>query len=153
MAIDAAAPGSSWTYGVRLCRTGPGTPVIEAIKPTATVGTFRFLGTSVREFSPTSADTPLISIDGYPPSPSQIPDVLHVVKGYSVTTDCANGPSDPYTELLVGLGREGATGGGWKGIEVSYNLGGSLFVLALDHDLLVCGTATAVECSGSVGTE
>jgi hypothetical protein len=69
------------------------------------------------------------------------------VEGYAVDTPCSNGPREAYTELLVGFALESDDGGGWKGINVTYEVDGRTRTVTLDHDLLICGRS--VECGVS----
>lgn len=141
-------PGvTSWTYGLRLClETGDEPAILESVSPAATVGSgFRFLGAGVRAWTPTSANAGIIGVDGWPPPSSFVPDKVHKIRGFAVSTSCANGPRAPYTELLIGLGLVSSDGGGWRGIEVGYHVGGRHRVLVLNHDLMICGTS--VDCS------
>lgn len=142
-------PGvTSWTYGLRLClESGDQPAILEAVEPAVTVGSgSRYLGSGVREWTPTSTHEPIIGVDGWPPPSSFVPDRVHEIRGFAVSTSCVNGPREPYTELLVGLGVVSSDGGGWRGIEVSYRVGGRHRVLLLNHDLMICGAS--VDCSG-----
>jgi len=150
MAIDpVASHASSWTYGMRLClASGSDAPVIDSVGPTVSVGTgYRFLGAVVRQFLPTADHQGVISVDNYPPPRPLIPDQLHHAPGYAVTTRCSMDPGAPYTELLIGLGIVSDAGGGWLGVDIGYTVGGRHRVLAIDHRLLICGTAVAADCA------
>ena len=149
MAIDpVASHASSWTYGMRLCfASGSDPPVIDSVEPTVSVGNgYRFLGAVIRQFLPTADHQGIISVDNYPPPMRMIPDQLHDVHGFAVTTRCSMDPGADYTELLIGLGIVSDAGGGWKGVDIGYTVGGRHRVLAIDHRLLICGTAVAAEC-------
>lgn len=143
---------NEWTYGVRLCRmSDDAPPVLEDLSPTEVVGDgFRVVGASVREFAVDwSSHAPIITVTGYPPPPQDVPDQLHALEGFAVTSPCPVPGSDGevpenYTELLVGLARVGNGGGGWRGLEIAYTAAGRHRVLVIQHDLLVCGLA--VEC-------
>lgn len=149
---DPAAEGSptTWTYGMRLCLSHDSAPVvISAVGPGAAVGDgFRFLGASVRVFTPSPDHLGLISFPGWPPPPSLVPDALSDPAGFKVTTPCSDDYAVPYTELLIGLGIASAAGGGWHGIEVSYTADGQPYVLLIDHDLYICGSSVAAQCAG-----
>ena len=124
---------------------GASPPILETVNPMVTVGTgFRSLGTKMRTFTPTSTVTPIISTDGYPPPIDKVPGPLSDVESFAVTTPCSIDPLAPYTELLVGLGRDGSDGGGWKGIDVGYVVDGRPRTLEIDHDLLICGASNPV---------
>jgi hypothetical protein len=146
MSVDPASGATSWTFGIRLCLAqGTAPAVLTTVSPLATLGSgFRNLGSKIRTFRPTTTETSIISVGGYPPPTDTVPGPLGEVAGYSVTTPCTNGPADPYTELLVGLAREGSDGGGWKGIRVEYSVEGRTPVLELDHELLICGDSNPV---------
>jgi len=107
---------------------------------------FTFLGAAVRQFTLTPEHTFIISTDPWPPPTSVVPDPVKAVSGLAVSgPPCSlyqNG--SPYTELLIGLGVTSPDGGGWEGIEITYNVGGRRHVLLLDHDLMICGTS--VDC-------
>lgn len=146
MSTDASSGATSWTYGVRLCLAeGTAAPIVKSVTPTSTLGAgFKTLGTMVRTFTPSSVQTPIISVDGYPPAADDVPGPTEYVAGFEVTTPCANGPTEPYTELLVGLASVSPDGGGWLGITVAYSVDGKAYVLKLDHDLLICGASNPV---------
>jgi len=131
----------AWTFGMRLCVAyGSDLPVVDSVSPAHTVGSgFRFLGASVREFDPTPTNSPIISVDYYPPLHSVIPDALHKIRGYAVKTRCSLDPGTPYTELLVGMGLVNSGGGGWKGVDVHYTVGGTHRILAIDYAVGICG--------------
>lgn len=143
---------TAWSYGIRLCRfSGDQPAVLDSVSPDSTVGSgFSFLGAKVRAFTVDWVDskhTPIISVAGYPPPTNYVPDELHDVKGFEVTSPCNHPPEGTYTELIVGLGRVGDDGGGWKGIDVAYTVGGQRHVLVLDIGLFICGPETP--CQGS----
>ena len=151
MAVDpAGSPSGTWTYGLRLCLASGSDPaVLHSVGPSTAVGSgFRLLGTKVREFFATNQHTGIIGVAGFPPPRDMVPDPLADVAGYSVKTACTIVPSAPYTELLVGLGLQSDDGGGWRGIEIAYSVGGRDHVLVLNHDLLICGRAVAADCAG-----
>jgi hypothetical protein len=141
----------SFSYGLPLCVADPDTPaMIVSVAPAASVGSgFRTLATLVREFVPTDADTPIIGVERFPPPHEYVPHPLAQATGFVVRTSCENGPREPYTELLVGLGIDGTDGGGWRGIEIEYKANGRRWTLRLDHDLLICGPSVARECNPS----
>jgi hypothetical protein len=132
---------TSWTYGLRLCLAAGSAPaILESVSPTVSVGTgYRFLGAGVREWLPTQTHTPIIGVSAWPPPVKQVPDAIHAVRAFAVTTPCSSGAHDRYTELLIGLGLVNADGGGWQGLEISYHVNGRHRVVALDHDLEICG--------------
>jgi hypothetical protein len=142
---------SSFSYGIPLCVADLDAPAwIVTVEPASSVGSgFRTLGTLVREFMPTDADTPIIGVERFPPPHADAPHPLSQASGFVVRTSCENGPREPYTELVVGLGVAGADGGGWRGIEIEYQANGRRWMLHLDHDLLICGPSVAPECSHS----
>jgi hypothetical protein len=137
MGLD-PAPADRWTLGIQLCAAEPpSVPVLDSVTPTGTVGSFDFLGASMRRFAPTNAHPPLLSVTGYPPD---IPDTLVPVAGYAVQADCSREAEfADYNELVLGIGRRGDSGGGWLGEAVRYHVGGRQFVLRLDYVILVCG--------------
>jgi hypothetical protein len=147
MRVDPASGDTSWTYGVALCLASGTTPAtLDAVAPVSTVGTgFRLLGVGVRTFRFTPSHHPIISVSPWPPPPGVVPDEIHPIRGYSVSTPCQHVAGMDYTELLVGLGRVGTTGGGWHGIAIDYHVGGDRRVLVLDHDLQICGTSVSCD--------
>jgi hypothetical protein len=147
MSVDPlGAETRSWTYGLRLCiAQGDRPATLRRVAPLATLGSgFHEVGIGLRTFTPTPDHEPIISVDGYPPPPSEVPDALAEVDGYVVETACRNGPRDAYTELLIGLAADGDDGGGWKGIKVTYEIDGRTRTVTLDHDLLICGRSNPV---------
>lgn len=151
MAVNPHVPGVvSWTFGVPLClASGTSAPVIDSVGPTIAVGTgFQFLGASIRQFDPTASHTPIISTDGYPPPPDMVPDVLRDYHHFVVTTPCTHDPRATTTELLIGLGITSDDGGGWRGVDVGYTVGGRHRILAVNERLFICGTSVAQECAG-----
>jgi hypothetical protein len=141
---------TSWTFGMPLCSASEGDqPVVDSVRPTLSVGIgYRFLGAGIRQFHPIyPGHTPIISVDGYPPPQNMVPDELHDIRGYAVTTRCTRDPTRPYTELLIGLGAVSDAGGGWRGVDVGYRAGGRHRTLAINITILICGTAVAADCS------
>ena len=134
---------TAWTYGMRLCMaSGADLPVLDSVSPAKSVGTgYQFLGAAVREFVPNANHTLIYSVDNYPPPQSMVPDTLHNVQGYTVTTRCSLDPTAPYTELLIGLALVNGDGGGWQGVDVHYTVGGRSRILAIDFGVLICGRA------------
>jgi hypothetical protein len=134
--------GGPWTMGYPLCLAqGTEPALIDSVGPAATVGSgFRFLGASIRQFTYTGEHTPIGSVDGYPPS---LPDTLHPVTGFSVSTPCQRvAMGSTYTELLIGFGRgTGTDGGGWRGIKVGYMVGGRHRIVTLGYNMLICGSS------------
>jgi hypothetical protein len=139
---------ASWTYGTRLCLASGAEPaIIDTVTPDAKIGTgFTVLGVRVRQFVPSPTHELVISTDAFPPPAREVPDTLYEAHGYAVSTPCTDEVGAPFTELLVGLGRKGDDGGGWKGIDIAYTVGGRRMVVFLNHDLLVCGTSLGDMC-------
>jgi hypothetical protein len=134
----------SWTFGMPLCiASGASIPVIDSVAPNQSVGKgYRFLGALAREFVPNSNDTPIISVDYYPPSSSMVPDTPHDIHGYGVTTRCSRDPgAHPYTELLIGMTVINSDGGGWQGVDVGYTVGGRHRILVINYGILICGNS------------
>lgn len=149
LGTDPSTGVRSWTFGVRLCIEPPAeSATLVSVGPTRTVGTgFQVLGTSVRAFEETPTHGPIIGVEGFPPSASEVPDRLEPPGGFVVRSTCESRGSGPYTELLVGLGilGGGGGGGGWNGIAVRYMSGGSEHTLQLHHDLLICGSSVSTD--------
>jgi hypothetical protein len=153
MKVDPSSGDTAWTYGVPLCLFSGQTPaILESVTPTVTVGTgFRLLGIGVREFPASQTHTPIISVGGWPPLKSQVPDQIQPVQGFEVSTPCGQNPNTGrYTELLIGLERVGIDGGGWQGLEIGYTVGGRHRILAVRYDVEICGTRVSCEVPSSV---
>jgi hypothetical protein len=131
-------PGGRWTLGIYLCASEPSaTPVLDSVEPVRPIGSFDFLGASLRQFAPTNSHPPILSLDGYPPD---VPDNLLPADGYKVEAGCSfEEEFANYNELLLGIGQRGDTGGGWQGEDVHYHVGDRKYVLALDYAVMVCG--------------
>lgn len=146
MAVDPdRAGGSSWTYGVRLCLSAGSDPVvIDSVGPSKSVGTgYRYLGAKIRTFSESPSHAGIISVNGYPPPTSYVPDPLVAAIGSRVTTACTATGLGPYTELLVGLELTSLVGGGWQGIDIGYTAAGRHRILEIDQNFLICGTSVS----------
>lgn len=155
-AVDPSAAArrgvTSWSFGMPLCLArGDQAAIIESIAPGQSVGTgYRFLGARVRTFTTVPGNQGIAGVDGFPPSASVVPDALHEIAGYAVSTPCETAvPGTTITELIVGLAATGPDGGGWKGVDVSYNLDGRHHVLATTYGFLVCGPSDLRWCRGS----
>jgi hypothetical protein len=155
MAVEPVAGVTAWTFGMPLCvEAGADAVTLESVTPSAAVGSgFVVLGTAVREFTLNQQHTPIISVSAWPPPHDQVPDDLAPVPGFSVWTACDAGRSGPYTELLIGLGKSGNDGGGWKGIEVGYTAADRHRIVVLNHNILICGPSVATECRDPTTTE
>jgi hypothetical protein len=148
MAIDAAAAGATaFTFGVPLCHAidGPA-PILRSIGPRETVGSgFAYLGSRIRTFAWVADHTGIGSVNGFPPEAYVAPDVLADPNGYAVETPCSSLPEQSYTELLLGLALTSPDGGGWRGILVTYEVGGQTRVLEIERAMLICG-ASVPDC-------
>lgn len=136
---DARGP---WTMGYRLCvQSGPVT--VLTVEPDKTVGDgYRVLGVLARHITNTAVDTPIIGVNGYPPTlPNAVhPDRLVPAADFVVTSSCSNKTS--YDELLVGWDNAHTSqGGGWLGIDVTYSAAGHTHVVRLPYEILICGPA------------
>jgi hypothetical protein len=129
---------NKWTLGIYLCATDPASaPVLDAVLPSDTLGSFEFLGASIREFAPSNSHPPILSTDGYPPAVS---DTLQPLPGHRVAAGCSQEAEfADYNELLLGIGQQGPSGGGWRGERVAYHVGDRKYVLALEYVVMVCG--------------
>ena len=87
----------------------------------------------------TAPDVP----SGFSGSPKAPAANVHPVVGYAVRTACSDsGPPPNYTELDLGFGRgTGGDGGGWPGLKVTYKVGNQQYVLTLNDEIYVCGSA------------
>jgi hypothetical protein len=142
MGLDATA-ADTWTLGLLVCSPDAGrTPVLDAITPRERVGDVAILGTGARVFRP-DEQLPIMSLPGWPPDP---PTPLRPIEGFAVYQGCSRDDLEQQTtELLVGLGERGHVGGGWLGQDVAYHVGDQRYVLELDYDFLVCGSATPAD--------
>ena len=146
IAFDPVIGGPAWSVGVRLCLVQGGEKAVldGSVTPTKSVGRgFRYLGAFIRQFTPNQGVMPIGSVEGFPPS---VAGALQPVKGFVVDRSCQYvnpDPSLPYTELVLGFGRNGdPSGGGWLGVDVGYTSGGHHRVVLLGYDFLICGSAT-----------
>ena len=145
MGLD-ATKADTWTVALTMCRRdASATPVLDTIGPRERVGEVALLGTGARSFRPDERHLPIISLPGWPPDSAT---AIEPVEGFAVEQGCrATDLRRRTTELLVGLGERGGVGGGWLGQDIAYRVGDQRFVLELDYDFLVCGSATpAAQC-------
>ena len=132
-----------WSQGIYVCSLGGEEVILESVAPTGGFGSFRYLGSRVREFTPSGSDNPIFSNNGFPPN---VPDDLQTVDRYHVTAGCSlDERSATYTEILLGIGRVGDSGGGWTGEEVSYRVGDRRYILELKFAIAVCGSAIQLD--------
>lgn len=137
------------TGAIRLClERGTAPAVVESIGPDRVVGAgWRYLGASIRVFTPGADHTPIISMDRYPPP---LPDELVPASGFNVTTPCGQVGAGPYSELLIGFSPADLAGGGWDGVDVTYRVAGVEYVLVVRQAFVQCGTAPLPDyCPGS----
>jgi hypothetical protein len=136
------------TLGFRLCvREGNKPAVLKSVAPARTTGDgFRVLGVRARKIDLSKGDKPIMSVSGFPPRlplGSSHPDTLSAVDGFRVAAKCGD-ITHSYDELLVGLDAvQGAHGGGWLGIDVTYRVGSSTHVVELPYDFFICGPDVA----------
>jgi hypothetical protein len=136
------------TLGFRLCiREGNQPAVLESIAPARTTGDgFDVLGARARQIDLATGDKPIMSVSGFPPHlplGSNQPVALAALDGFRVSARCGD-TSHTYDELLVGLDAvQGAHGGGWLGIDVTYRVGSSTHIVELPYDFLICGPDAA----------
>jgi hypothetical protein len=138
MGLDPATPTNAWTLGVSLCVSDARSDaVIDSITPTDLVGQAKFLGAKVRQFTPSASDRPIVGVSGYPPD---VPDALLDPAGVIVSGGCsANARQSHYTEVLLGIGREGSGGGGWRAEEIAYHVGSTKYSATLAFGMVICG--------------
>ncbi len=80
-----------------------------------------------------------ISKAGYPPDLAE-GDELGPAEATPITSGC--GSNDPQQGLVVGLRALDTTGGGWRGVGISYVVEGSDYRLEIPSELYMCGTST-----------
>lgn len=132
-----------WSQGIYVCSQGGEEVILESVAPTGGFGSFRYLGARVREFTPSATNNPIFSNNGFPPD---VPDDLHPVEGYHVTAGCSlDVRTTTYTEILLGIGRDGDGGGGWTGEEITYRVGDRQYILELKFAIAVCGSAVQLD--------
>jgi hypothetical protein len=143
--FDPLIGGPTWSVGVQLCLAqGDQSAVLDgSVTSTKSVGGgIKYLGAFIRQFTPGQGATPIGSVEGFPPSTGA---ALHPVAGFVVDGRCQYTNPDrslPYTELVIGFGRNAdPSGGGWLGLDVGYTSGGHHYVVLLGYDFLICGPA------------
>lgn len=148
-AVNTVVFEGPWTFGMPLCLAQGQTPaIIGSVTPTKSVGSgYKTLGTLIRDWRPTSADPPILSVNGYPVSTSA---ALVPAPGFSVSQPCSDDAAAPtkYTELLIGLGYTGPDGGGWQGVDVRYSVAGQDRILEIRQNMFVCGNSVTAWCGG-----
>ena len=132
------------TFGYSLCVRDASVPAtIDTISPLQAVGTgVTYLGGRVRYLQLALGDQDLISTHPFPPN---VPGPLSDVIGAEVSWPC-NEINSLYTELDLGLARQGNAGGGWLGFNIAYHAGGKKYVLILHDQLLLCGPSVTSWC-------
>jgi hypothetical protein len=132
-----------WSQGIYVCSRDGKDAVLESVTPTGGFGSYRYLGARVREFSPSESHSPLFSTIGFPPD---VPDDLLAIEGHDVSAGCsADDRRHTYTEVLLGIARDGGRGGGWTGQEIGYRVGDRRYVLELAFTIAVCGSDVDVD--------
>ena len=141
-------PGvESWSFGsMFLClQAADQSALVERVQPHDKVGSgFQLAGVLIHDFTFTKDETPIISVEGYPPV---FPSGTTEPAGYVVDVPCTRELGSRRIELIVGLTATGPEGGGWLGADVSYSIAGRKYVLEIANDMLICGTATAEACA------
>lgn len=135
MAIDPQLGVDTWSFGMPLCLEESGTSVtLHSVEPSETVGSgFEFVGAAIHEYTISSGETGIISVDRYPPAA----EVLIPIEDYVFELDCTAG-QDRGVELVVGLTMTNDDGGGWLGTDVSYSVGDRDYVLQIHNEMLIC---------------
>jgi hypothetical protein len=154
LSFSATVGGPIWSVGLELCLARGNRPAVldGSVGPTQTAGRgFKYLGALVREFTPVPGASGMGSRDGFPPP--NVPETLQPVPGFAVTHRCQHPIVDdniPITELVLGFGRASdASGGGWLGVDVSYNSNGRHHVVSLRFNFVICGPAAPKDiCEG-----
>ena len=141
-----------WSFGVSLClASGTEAAVIDSVDPTATIGDgFQSIGALIWQFTPSTSYRPITVVEDFPPQTGAVSASLgDDFLGARVSNPCTNDPNAPVTELLIGIevGVDPADGGGWQGVDVGYTVAGRHRILAINRNLLICGTSTVAECS------
>lgn len=148
MAVDRTPGVTSWSFGsMFLCmQDASQTAVVQEIKPHAEVGDgFAVDGIGIHDFLFTSEDTPIISVEGYPPD-LRAP-LLDPID-FEVEVPCpAAQVGTRVVELIIGLRATSDEGGGWLGVDVGYTVGQGNYVLAIKNNLLICGVAVSEYCT------
>jgi len=156
LAVDTKGqnPGATWSYGIRLCLAGGEKPIaITGLAPAQSIGNgYTFVGASIRTFQPSPSHTVIIGVQPYPPPASVVPDPLVPAVGATVSTACSNGPTEPYTELIIGLQLVGDDGGGWQGVDITYRSVSGAHTVEIGNDLFICGKSVQVYCTDPQGS-
>ena len=144
MAVDTKPGVDAWSYGMPLClEGGNSSATLRDVTPTESVGSgFEFVDAFIHEYAPTSGETGIISVDGFPPD---IPGTLVPIDGYVLDTECTQ---ERTVELIVGLRMTSSDGGGWRGANLSYTLGDDDYTLKIHNEMLICGDSVAEFCQG-----
>ena len=145
MAIDPQAGVDAWSFGMPLCLEEPdAVATLDEVVPSDTVGSgFELVGAVLHEYTVSSGETGIISVDGFPPAAES----LLPVEGYVLEIDCTPG-QDRAVELVVGLRMTSGEGGGWLGADVSYRVGDRDYVLEIHNEMLICGDSVVEFCQG-----
>jgi hypothetical protein len=151
MAVERVPGVRSWSFGSMffcLQEPGEGRTAIREIAPHATVGAgFSLAGVGIRDFVFTADETPIISVDGFPPDLS-LP--LAEPNGFIVDAPCPAGQvGSRVIELIVGLEATSDDGGGWLGVDVSYSVGSTDYVLEIHNEMVICGPSVAEYCAAA----
>lgn len=129
----------SWSYGLMICVAEGASVTLDSVVPHATQGSgFEHLGTVVRRLT-IPGDSPIISVDGFPPSGSTPP---LDVEGFVVDAPCQPRPPEVSNEIDIGLAQVGDDGGGWLGVDIHYVVDGRAYVLEAAANFLICGHST-----------
>ena len=127
---------TEFTYGIDVCdQTGAGPIVLTSVAPTAYVGSGATL-IGAQSFDRLPNADGIMETEGYPPA--EIPaDRLRELAGTKVSFRCDGAG---WTEILIGLRANGTEGGGWRGVNVNYTVGGRSRSLLANEYLVICGS-------------
>ena len=149
----ARPPGGRVSFGVGLCLLRPGaTATIESVGPTSAVGAgATAIGFLARTFRLGAGHDAVGSVDGFPPPTANPEDAFHQAIGFDVSLPCRYGGDAtspiPYTELVIGVQADGASGGGWHGIDIGYRFGGRHRTVTVAYDLCFTGSDVTGDCT------
>jgi len=127
---------TDFTYGIDVCdQTAAGPIVLNSVAPTAYVGSGATL-IGAQAFDRQANEGGILETEGYPP-PQVSAGRLRDLAGTPVTVRC---DGLAWTEILIGLRANGTDGGGWRGVSISYTVGGRSRILLANEYLVICGS-------------
>lgn len=131
------AEKTATSFGIHLCVAVGAAATITAVEPLKSVGDVDVLAPLVMTLN--GENLFFISQAGYPPVPGE-GDEIGLAETTPITAAC--GSRSPEQGLVVALRARGSTGGGWRGVAISYLVEGADYRLEVPTEMLMCGTST-----------